>query len=76
MKSQTKKIMSRRGHCWNNAVKERVFRSYKSEWMASGLYNSFEEAKKDIMAYIKHYNYHRGHSYNSYLSLSEVEKAG
>lgn len=28
-----KQSMSRRGNCWDNAPMERLFRSYKSEWM-------------------------------------------
>lgn len=59
--------MSRRGNCWGNAPMERFFRSYKTEWMPGDAYNSFTEAVIDIAAYIKHYNYERGHSYNGYL---------
>lgn len=57
--------MSRRGNCWDNAPMERVFRSLKTEWIPSGWYESFLEAKKDIGDYLMHYyNWIRPHSYN------------
>ena len=43
--------MSRRGNCWDNAPMERLFRSYKSEWMPSSGYSSIPEAKRDISFY-------------------------
>ena len=46
----------------------RFFRIYKTEWMPRDAYDSFTEAVIDIAAYIKHYNYERGHSYNGYLT--------
>jgi len=64
---QITQSMSWRGNCWDNAPMERFFRSYKTEWMPNDDYNSFTEAVIDIAAYIKHYNYERGHSYNGYL---------
>jgi len=70
-----KPSMSRRGNCWDNAPMERVFRSFKSEWMPDAGYTSFEQAKKDIAAYFHHYNFHRGHSYNDYLTPSAAEAA-
>ena len=38
--------MSRRGNCWDNAPMERVFRSYKSEWMPKEGYRNLDEAIK------------------------------
>ena len=64
---QMTQSMSRRGNCWDNAVIERFFRSYKTEWMPSDSYNSFNQAATDIAAYMRYYNYQRGHSYNGYL---------
>ena len=64
---QITQSMSRRGNCWDNAPMERFFRSYKTEWMPRDAYDSFTEAVMDIAAYIKYYNYERGHSYNGYL---------
>jgi len=69
-----KQSMSRRGNCWDNAPMERCFRSYKSEWMPSTYYESYEEAEKDIMQYIKYYNGTRLHSYNGYLTPIQAER--
>ncbi len=71
---QIKQSMSRRGNCWDNAPMERCFRSFKSEWMPKTFYTSYEQAEKDIMQYIKHYNGYRGHSYINYLTPVEAEK--
>ena len=60
-----KQSMSRRGNCWDNAPMERVFRSFKSEWMPTTGYRSFTEAKKDIGQYLMdYYNWYRPHQYN------------
>ncbi|MDN4504446.1 IS3 family transposase, partial [Alteromonadaceae bacterium BrNp21-10] len=61
-KYQIVQSMSRRGNCWDNAVMERFFRSYKTEWMPKYGYNNFDEAKQDALNYIvRHYNTKRGH---------------
>jgi len=70
---QIKQSMSRRGNCWDNAPMERFFRSYKTEWTPNNAYDSFNTAVLDIAAYIKHYNYERGHSYNGYMSPAVAE---
>ena len=67
--------MSRRGNCWDNSPMERFFRSYKTEWMPATCYSLFHEAEVDIAAYIKHYNYRRGHSYNNYCPPATAEAA-
>ena len=72
---QIKQSMSRRGNCWDNAPMERFFRSYKSEWMPKECYSTYYEAEYDIAAYIRHYNYRRGHSYNNYLAPANAEVA-
>ena len=67
--------MGRRGNCWDNAPMERVFRSLKTEWVPSTWYTSFEEAKKDIGAYLMdYYNWRRPHTYNDGLSPAVVEE--
>lgn len=71
---QIKQSMSRRGNCWDNAPMERCFRSFKSEWMPKTFYASYEEAEKEFMQYIKHYNGYRGHSFIDYLTPVEAEK--
>jgi len=71
-----KQSMSRRGNCWDNAVMERFFRSFKTEWMPKLGYRSFDEATTDTLNYIhQHYNLVRGHSYNNYLSPIAAEAA-
>ena len=72
---QIKQSMSRRGNCWDNSPMERFFRSYKSEWMPSECYDTFQQADVDIAAYIRYYNHQRGHSYNQYLSPAAAEAA-
>jgi putative transposase len=70
---QITQSMSRRGNCWDNAVMERFFRSYKSEWMPSEGYRSYAETATDIATYMKYYNYQRGHSYNGYMTPALAE---
>ena len=67
--------MSRRGNCWDNAPMERWFKSFKSEWMPKQGYTSFAFAKTDVAAFIHHYNYCRGHSYNDYATPVAAEAA-
>ena len=67
--------MSRRGNCWDNAPMERFFRSFKTEWMPQGGYRCFAAGELDIAAYIKHYNYERGHSYCEYKAPAMAEAA-
>ncbi|MEL6723206.1 MAG: integrase core domain-containing protein, partial [Pseudomonadota bacterium] len=68
-----KQSMSRRGNCWDNSPMERVFRSYKTEWMPENGYGSFDQAQTDVLKYIKYYNFERGHSYNQYLAPVQAE---
>jgi putative transposase len=49
---QVKQSMSRRGNCWDNASMERAFRSLKTEWIPKTGYESFTQAKYDIIDYI------------------------
>lgn len=72
---QIKQSMSRRGNCWDNAPMERFFRSYKTEWMPKNGYYTYVCAERDVAAYIRYYNYERGHSYNNYLSPVAAEAA-
>ncbi|MEZ9369035.1 IS3 family transposase [Shewanella sp. 10N.286.51.B2] len=75
-KYQINQSMSRRGSCWDNAVMERFFRSYKTEWMPKNGYQHFDEAKHDVLNYIlKHYNTKRRHSYNNYMTPTAAEMA-
>lgn len=72
---QIKQSMSRKGNCWDNSPMERFFRSYKTEWMPKVRYYNYTQGEIDIAAYIKYYNYQRGHSYNDYLAPAWAEAA-
>jgi putative transposase len=55
--------MSRKGNCWDNAVAESFFGSLKSEWVQKKIYETLEDAKKDIFNYIEvFYNRKRRHA--------------
>ena len=70
-----KQSMSRRGNCWDNAPMERLFRSYKSEWMPSEGYRLFAHAKKDIGCYLMdYYNSYRPHQANNGMSPAVAEE--
>lgn len=67
--------MSRRGNCWDNAPMERLFRSFKSEWMPRQGYRDLDEATKDVSYYLmSYYNKQRPHSYNGGLTPEMAEK--
>jgi len=70
-----KQSMSRRGNCWDNAPMERLFRSYKSEWMPSEGYRLFADAKRDIGHYLMdYYNSYRPHQNNNGVAPIIAEK--
>lgn len=55
--------MSRRGHCWDNAVVERVFRSLKSEWIGEQIYRDHAHAQQDVGEFVyTYYNHCRLHA--------------
>lgn len=67
--------MSRRGNCWDNAPMERLFRSYKSEWMPTTGYWCYDQAFKDIGYYLmSYYNEKRPHQHNDGLPPVLAEK--
>lgn len=67
--------MSRRGNCWDNAPTERFFRSLKTEWVPEIGYNSFEQARRQIMAYlIGYYSRLRPHNHNNGMPPVVAEK--
>ncbi|WP_156948493.1 integrase core domain-containing protein, partial [Marinobacterium jannaschii] len=67
--------MSRRGNCWDNSPMERLFRSYKSEWMPITGYQSAREAQRDISFYLmERYNWQRPHQYNNGLPPAKAEE--
>lgn len=56
-----KQSMSKRGYCWDNAIMERWYRSFKSEWMPKKGYDDIDMAKRDIAEYVRYYNFERPH---------------
>jgi putative transposase len=61
--------MSRKGNCWDNACVESFFGSLKNEWVRGKIYESFDDAKKDIFNYIEvFYNRKRRHASLGYVS--------
>ena len=59
--------MSRKGHCWDNAVAESFFHTLKTELTHHQLYQSRLEAKESVFKYIEvFYNRKRRHSFLNY----------
>ena len=67
--------MSGKGSCYDNAVMESFFSSYKRECVQNQVYESLEIAQKEAFNYIEsYYNNRRQHSALGYLSPVEFEK--
>ena len=65
--------MSRKGNCWDNAVMERFFKSYKEEWIGDQAYPTREAAIRDMHEYMKYYDGVRLHSTLGYRTPMEYE---
>lgn len=65
--------MSRKGNCWDNAVMERFFKSYKEEWIGDRVYHTREAAIRDMQEYMKYYDGVRLHSTLGYRTPMEYE---
>lgn len=65
--------MSRKGNCWDNAVMERFFKSYKEEWIGDSVYPTREAAIRDMQEYMKYYDGVRLHSTLGYRTPMEYE---
>jgi putative transposase len=65
--------MSRKGNCWDNAVMERFFKSYKEEWIGDQVYRTREAAIRDMQEYMKYYDGVRLHSTLGYRTPMEYE---
>ena len=65
--------MSRKGNCWDNAVMERFFKSYKEEWIGDQVYPTREAAIRDMQEYMKYYDGVRLHSTLGYRTPMEYE---
>ena len=67
--------LSRKSNCWDNAPKERLFRSLKTEWIPKLGYHSIEDAKLDVELYLmEYYNQIRPHQFNDGISPCEAEQ--
>jgi len=67
--------MSRRGNCWDNAVIESFFKTFKIEtiYQHSKLIEMLE-MKWLVDEFMGHYNHDRPHSFNEYLSPVKFEQ--
>jgi putative transposase len=65
--------MSRRGNCWDNAPSESCFGSLKMERVYGARYATIEDAKADVLDWIRWYNTERLHSSLNFLSPIEFE---
>ena len=66
--------MSRRGNCWDNAVAESFFATFKKELVRGVSLMNFDAAKGPIFRYIEvFYNRKRKHSFISGVSPAEFE---
>ena len=71
---QLRGSMSRKGNCWDNAVVESFFASFKAELVADALWQRRAEAKSAAVEWIEGwYNRERMHSTLGYLSPDEYE---
>ncbi|MBL1275637.1 MAG: IS3 family transposase [Ectothiorhodospiraceae bacterium] len=70
-----KQSMSRRGNCWDNAVIESFFKTFKVEtiYQHSRLIEMLE-MKWLVAEFIGHYNHDHPHSFNKYLSPVKFEQ--
>lgn len=67
--------MSRKGDCWDNAVVESFFASFKTELVADARWETRREAKSAVVAWIEGwYNRQRLHSTLGYMSPLEFER--
>ena len=75
LKQHTKvQSMSRKGNCWDNAVAESFFSSFKKECVRKTKFFSKKIAEIEILSYIDNwYNTKRKHSSLGYLSPLEFE---
>ncbi|QWN38101.1 IS3 family transposase [Cobetia sp. 4B] len=67
--------LSRRGNCWDNAPKERFFRSLKTEWIPEIGYPDVAAAKRSVTDYmIGYYSSLRPHKHNDGIPPNLAEK--
>ncbi|WP_232023563.1 IS3 family transposase [Thiomicrorhabdus aquaedulcis] len=70
-----KQSMSRRGNCWDNAVIESFFKSFKTEtvYQLTKLIDQ-QEMRWLVSEYMGHYNHIRPHSSNGYIAPAKFEQ--
>jgi putative transposase len=67
--------ISRRRNCWDNAPKERLFRSLKCEWGPESGYSSLEHVKRSIVNdIIGYYCQTKRHTFSDGLSPNAFER--
>lgn len=70
-----KQGMSRRGNCWDNAVIESFFKTFKTEVIYQLKFSTeTQEMKSRVSEFMGYYNHDRPHSTNGYLSPIEFEQ--
>ncbi len=75
LRYQIRQSMIRRGNCPDNAPRERLFRSLKSEWKPNTGYMTGQQAHRDFRHYLMHrYNCIRPHQFNNGLAPAVVEE--
>jgi len=68
--------MSRKGNCWDNAVIESFFGSFKQEWAHHHRWSGLDDARAATHDYIEvFYNRQRLHSALDYRTPAEVDEA-
>jgi len=71
---QLRGSMSRKGNCWDNAVVESFFASFKTELVADARWETRAEAKSAVVAWIESwYNRERMHSTLGYMSCVRTD---
>jgi putative transposase len=65
--------MGRVGSCYDNAVAESWFATLKTE-IGTTHWETREQARADVFAFIQHYNRRRRHSTIDYLTPQEAEQ--
>lgn len=66
--------MSRKGDCWDNAVAESFFATFKKELAHKARWETMAQAQDQVAAYIENfYNRRRRHSTIGFMSPVEFE---
>jgi putative transposase len=66
--------MSRKGNCWDNACSETLFGSLKVERLHGRRFQTRQQAKDEVLDWLRWYNRKRLHSTLNYVSPMEYEQ--